>query len=231
MFTSLVITVLVLLELTVGQDLTANCSQLEPRTNGEVEFGEKKDFEFDNDILSTDARPSKAPSQKKVSSLYYDQYRKGTIATYEEPILSCQDTVARNGSGFTRLAEVNLYVQYLQLSTWPIGYKKCCPASQNYGCRSVKTLMPCFSSNIFGVRAWCCPLQRIEVSICNCCKCTILCKECSYTGQCERRYTYTKFAAVCYIKWWKWIVHFARYLPTSCYCSLDCERRQIREIP
>ncbi|XP_059171310.1 uncharacterized protein LOC131952580 [Physella acuta] len=216
MFRSLVILVLVLPELTIGQILTANCGQLEPKSDGEVEFFEQKDYEFDQTLLSSEARPLQQPVQSKVASLYYDQYKRGTIATVEEPLAGCQG----NGSGFTRLAEVNLYVRYFQFADWAAKILKCCPAYQNFGCRSVYAPIGCGYYEVHGMKAWCCPLQWINIAqYCNCRKCAIICPDCFYTGVCLRRFTYTKFAAVCYINWW-WttIVHFARYLPTSCYC-------------
>ncbi|XP_059170978.1 uncharacterized protein LOC131952373 [Physella acuta] len=219
MFRSLVIAVLVLLELTVGQISTSDCGQLEPISDDEVELIEKKDNDFDQMILSNVARPVKRPAGKKMSGLYYDQYRNGSIVVVEEPLTGCHANSPGTGISFTQLAKVNLYVQYLQYPEWYLDYKKCCPASQNYGCRSVKKLMPCFYHYIKpGIRAWCCPLERIKISNCNCGKCAIFCPDCLYSGQCQRRYKYTKFAAGCDVRWWGTIVNFAMYLPTSCYC-------------
>ncbi|XP_059151144.1 uncharacterized protein LOC131937607 [Physella acuta] len=215
MLGSVFIFVLALLELTAAQ-ITANCAQLEPISVGEVEFVEKKDDDFDQVILSSVARPSTSPTQTEAASLYYDSFKAGTIVPVVEPLSGCQGDTGT--PGFTQLAEVNLYVRYLLYQDWYINYIKCCPASQNYGCRGVKTPHPCFYTSIKGMFAWCCPLQRVAITNCNCGKCLMFCNDCFYLGQCKRRYTYTKFAAVCFIRWWGTVINVASYLPTSCYC-------------
>ncbi|XP_059171287.1 uncharacterized protein LOC131952572 [Physella acuta] len=219
MFRSLVIFVLVLHELTVGQNFNTTNEQLEPISDGEVEYGEKSDAAFDEVLLSLDGRPVKLPKKAKIESLYSRQYRAGSIDTYEESRSRCERGNYSAIKDVTRLADVNLYVQFLQYQDWYGDYKKCCPASQNYGCRSVKRLLPCFRSYVTKF-AWCCPLERIAVVSCNCGKCGRFDNYCFYIGQCQRRFTYTRYAAVCYDTWWRTVMYFVSYLPTSCYCRL-----------
>ncbi|XP_059171274.1 uncharacterized protein LOC131952565 [Physella acuta] len=215
---SIVILVMVLLKQTATQILPTDCNQLEPISVNEVEFVQKKDDDFDQGITSSAARPARNPVQATVAKMYADGVRAGTIGSIVEPVSGCQNDTGSTGS--TQLADVNLYVRYLTFVDWsPIDFKKCCPASQNYGCRSTNTIMPCFYYPVNGLLTWCCPLQRISIANCNCWKCGIFCKDCFYVGQCQRRYNFVKFAAVCYTKFWSTIYFFTRYLPTSCYCK------------
>ena len=51
---------------------------------------------------------------------------------------------------------------------------RCCPRSQNYGCRSYRRRLPCHSHYVNGVREWCCPFslgnffRPIYIFNCNC---------------------------------------------------------------